>query len=90
MLLCTAVPLSSALKCRGLVMSGGGNGGAWEAGVVWGLVNHAKQPEDAQYDVISGVSAGAINAAAMATWEKGQEHAMADWLAKLWENLSTA
>ena len=39
--------------------------GAWEAGVLWGLVNNG-DPNDFAYDVITGVSAGAINTAGLA------------------------
>lgn len=31
--------------CNALVMSGGGSNGAWEVGVLWGLV-HYGNPED--------------------------------------------
>jgi len=26
--------------CHALVLSGGGNNGAWESGVIWGLINY--------------------------------------------------
>ena len=58
--------------CHALVMSGGGVNGAWEAGVIYGLT-HYGNPEDFQWDVTSGVSAGCINAAAVALWAKGME-----------------
>ena len=48
-------------------MSGGGSNGAWEAGVLYGLA-HNGNPEDYKYDVVSGVSAGAINAAVLSTF----------------------
>lgn len=32
-------------KCRALVMSGGGNNGIWEAGVLYGLL-HGGNPQD--------------------------------------------
>ena len=51
-------------------MSGGGSNGAWEAGVVWGLVHYGNS-EEFQYDVVSGISAGSINAAAMAGFPLG-------------------
>ena len=50
--------------CRALILSGGANNGAWEAGVLWGLANYGKE-EDYYYDVVSGVSTGAINAAGL-------------------------
>ena len=57
--------------CRALVMSGGANKGAYEAGVIHGL-SHLLNGTDAHYDVVSGVSAGALNAAALAMWRPDQ------------------
>jgi predicted acylesterase/phospholipase RssA len=54
-------------KCKALVMSGGANKGAYEAGVAHGL-SRLLNGTDAHYDVVSGVSAGALNSAAMAYW----------------------
>ena len=56
--------------CRGLVLSGGGNNGSWEAGVMYGLVNNGN-PADFEWDIISGVSAGSINTLAVAGWPLG-------------------
>lgn len=56
--------------CKALALSGGGSNGAWEAGVLWGLVNYGT-PSDFDYDVLTGVSAGSINAMALAGWESG-------------------
>ena len=50
------------------MLSGGGSNGSWEAGVIWGLYHYGNL-EDFAYDVITGVSAGAINSVAMAGWE---------------------
>ena len=51
-------------------MSGGANNGAWEAGVLWGFVNYGNA-EDFEYDVVTGVSVGSINALYMAGWPIG-------------------
>ena len=59
-------------KCRALVLSGGSNNGAWEVGVLWGLVNYGNST-DFTWDVVSGISAGAINTAGIATWASGTE-----------------
>ena len=59
--------------CRALVMSGGGAKGAFEAGVLYGLFHGTEEPADKfDYDVITGVSAGAINTAGMAMYPKNQ------------------
>ena len=74
-------------KCRALVMSGGSNNGAWEAGVFWGLV-HYGNPADYTYDTVSGVSAGSINTGAFATWEKGTEVELSEWLSDQWASMT--
>ena len=51
-------------KCYALVLSGGGNNGAWEAGVLWGLYNYGN-PIDYEYDMVVGISAGSINTIGM-------------------------
>jgi hypothetical protein len=75
-------------KCRALAMSGGANHGAWEVGVMWGLV-HYGNPADFAWDVVSGVSAGSINAAATSVFEVGDEVAMTEFLSDAWANLKS-
>ena len=75
--------------CRALLLSGGGNNGAWEAGVLYGLVNYGN-PADFAYDVITGVSAGSINTTALAGWAIGSEVEAAQWVSDLWKNLKTS
>lgn len=73
-------------KCRALVLSGGSNNGAWEVGVIWGLV-HYGDPKDFAWDVVSGISAGAINTGGIATWATGTEVEMTEWLSGQWASL---
>ena len=68
------------------MLSGGANLGAWEAGVIWGLT-HYGTASDYAWDVVSGVSAGAINSAGIATWKAGTEYEMAEWLSDTWAGL---
>src|SRR5438105_165756 len=74
--------------CRALAMSGGANKGAYEAGVVYGLA-HNMDSSDVAWDVITGVSAGAINTAGMAAFEIGKEKEMSEFMIKVLENLKT-
>ena len=67
---------------------GGGAHGAYEAGVLWGLIKEAKNKKDFEYDVITGVSAGSINALASSTFPKGDEEAMVEYLSTTWQNLT--
>jgi predicted acylesterase/phospholipase RssA len=54
-------------KCRALVLQGGGDLGAYQAGGVVGLMDNL-DPIETQYDVVTGVSAGSINGIAMAVY----------------------
>ena len=74
-------------KCRALVLSGGSNNGAWETGVIWGLT-HYGNAEDFAWDVVSGVSAGAINTGGIATWATGTEYEMTQWLSDKWTTIT--
>ena len=58
---------SAAEKCNALVLSGGGSHGAWEAGVLWGLL-HNGNPADYEWDHVTGISAGSINTAGLVGW----------------------
>ena len=70
-------------------MSGGGSNGAWEVGVLWGLVNYG-DPSDYTYDVVTGVSIGSINAFWAAGWPIGQEKEMIDAGSDLWNNMTNS
>ena len=75
-------------KCRALALSGGANYGSWEVGVMWGLL-HYGTPSDFAWDVITGVSAGAINTAATAVFATGDEYNMTEFLSDTWASLTT-
>ena len=57
-------------KCRALALRGGGAKGAFEVGVLKGMEKYLR-PEDYQYDVITGVSIGAVNAAVLSSYPTG-------------------
>ena len=69
-------------------MSGGSNNGAWEIGVLWGLA-HYGNPEDYYWDVVSGISAGAINTSGTAGWKPEEVIEMTEYLSDAWLDLST-
>ena len=75
--------------CRGLVLQGGGSNGAWEAGVLWGFL-HYGNPKDFEYDVVSGVSAGAMNAYVATLFRKGEELEFTEVLAEVWSTANTS
>jgi len=72
--------------CRALVLEGGGDKGAYEAGVLYGWVKNAQNPEDFQYDVVTGISVGSINGMGLAQYPKGQEEAAVQFLIDGWRN----
>jgi NTE family protein len=69
---------------RGLVLSGGGANGAFEVGALQHLIGFKK----IHYDVICGVSVGALNGAVLAQYPKGMEDAAIKDLTTLWDGVS--
>ena len=59
-------------KCRVLVMRGGGTKGTYETGALRGIIE-GLDPKEYAYDVVSGVSVGAVNAVMLAIYPKGKE-----------------
>jgi len=66
-------------------MSGGGVKGAYEAGVLHGIFYELADKTKMQYDVVTGVSAGAINGGAMSLFEIGDEENMVNVLSEKWQ-----
>lgn len=83
------VGTASAQKkiCRALALGGGGDRGAYEAGVIHGLVSNLP-PEEVQWDVVTGISAGALNAIAVALYKIGDEKAAAEFLLNEWRTIT--
>lgn len=70
-------------------MSGGGSFGAYEAGVLYGLYHSISDKSLMEYDVVTGVSAGSINAGAVSIFAKGDEGNMVQTASDLWAELTT-
>ena len=73
-------------KCRVLVLEGGGDKGAYHAGAFDSLVELLPSNEVA-YDVITGISVGSLNAAAISFFEKGDEIRAKDYLNNIWKTI---
>lgn len=69
-------------------MSGGGSRGSYEAGAMWGMYNAAEDKSIFEYDVVTGVSAGAINAFAYSLFEKGDEVNALNVLSETWQSMT--
>ena len=78
--LCLFTSEANAVPCKALVLSGGGNNGAWEAGVMWGLA-HYGNPDDFHWDVLTGISAGSINTAGSAGFAPEEVIELTEFLA---------
>jgi NTE family protein len=61
----SAVPNNSSRPSTGIVLSGGGARGAYEAGVVQGIME-VLRPTSPPFDVLTGTSVGALNATYLA------------------------
>lgn len=62
-----------------MALSGGGAKGAYEAGVLKGLIDRTNASEH-QWQLFTGISAGSILSAGAALFDVGSEEAMADFL----------
>ena len=74
--------------CTAVALSGGGSNGAWEMGVLWGFL-HYGNPDDFRYDVVTGISAGSINAIQLMGYAVGDEKYATEVGSDLWKNLHT-
>lgn len=71
-----AAAIKTQDHCYALAMQEGGELGAYEAGVVWGMyyqLSNFSMAEKFQYDSLSGVSSGSMNTFFMSVWPKGEE-----------------
>lgn len=76
-------------KCYVLLLSGGANRGAWQTGVLRGLLGQhiTKYNNTIRWDVIGGVSIGGILALAGLFHEPGEEFPYVNHLWNLWSNI---
>ena len=51
---------------------------------------HLLPLEEIQYDVVTGISAGSINAFAMSLWSVEDSVKMTEWVVDIWRNMTTA
>jgi NTE family protein len=70
---------------KALIFSGGGSKGSYQAGVLQYLLGDL----EIKYDIVCGISAGAINAAAVAQYKHGEEKKATEDIGNLWLSLDT-
>lgn len=68
---------------KALVLSGGGSKGAYQVGAL----SHLLGEKETRYDIICGVSVGAINCGFLAQYKHGQEKESIEQLQELWLQL---
>lgn len=67
-------------KLRALCLSGGGSRGAFAVGALMHLMHNLNM----HYDIITGISVGALNGSFLAQYKKGEEHKAIEELHKIW------
>jgi NTE family protein len=70
---------------KALVLSGGGAKGAFQNGAI----NHLFGDLRIQYDILCGISSGAVNSGFLAQFAHGQEQEAAHKMHQLWSSLNT-
>jgi predicted acylesterase/phospholipase RssA len=85
-----AAEAKAAKSCKALAMSGGGSKGSFEAGALWGLIKNDNDTGKYAYDVVTGVSAGAINTGAISLFAPGDEVNMVTFLSDTWASINNA
>lgn len=75
-------------KCYVLALSAGDESAAYQAGVLKGLT--ASGSDEYQYDAVSGIAGGAINAALFSSFPKGQEIDASARVEKFWLNAASS
>ena len=77
----------SSQKCYGVAFEGGGGKGAYEAGVMFAFANATGGPVIA-YNIISGISIGAVNAGLASQFAIGDELDMSLNMLRFWQTLN--
>lgn len=86
MIIFLLISLVHSQKCRVLVLSGGGSHGAFEAGAISALAYNLPNNES-EYNVVVGISAGAINSLGFSHFPLGEEQEAAKFLTATWRTL---
>lgn len=71
---------------KALVLSGGGAKGSYQVGALQYILGELK----VHYDILCGVSVGALNSAYLAMFSQGQEQQAAELLSNLWSQIDTS
>ena len=88
LVLCLSLSLSvsQAPSCKALALEGGGAHGAYQAGALMGLIQ-SLPPGTTAWNVVTGISAGSLNAGATSMFAPGDEQNLAVFLNETWSTL---
>ncbi len=86
LILCVSSTICEKKRCYVLALEGGGDKGAYQAGAIKGLVDNVPNGE-VEWDVVTGISVGSINAAALSIFSPGDEKAGSDFLVNTWRSI---
>lgn len=75
--------------CRALALEGGGSLGAYQVGVMIGLTE-VLPGADIEWNVVTGISTGALNSAGVSHFAMGQEAEMAQFMKGVWLGLNSS
>jgi predicted acylesterase/phospholipase RssA len=77
---------SDKKNCYVLALEGGGDKGAYQAGAIKGLVDYTSSGE-VEWDVVTGISVGSMNAAGLSIFAPGDEKSASDFLVSTWRKI---
>lgn len=78
---------SQGQTCYGLALEGGGSRGAYEAGALLAMTSKLPANETV-WNIITGISTGALNTGGLSQFPYGQEKAGAQFLVDTWRNIT--
>eukprot|EP00010_Vexillifera_abyssalis_P003676 CAMPEP_0201552708 /NCGR_PEP_ID=MMETSP0173_2-20130828/16965_1 /ASSEMBLY_ACC=CAM_ASM_000268 /TAXON_ID=218659 /ORGANISM="Vexillifera sp., Strain DIVA3 564/2" /LENGTH=312 /DNA_ID=CAMNT_0047963231 /DNA_START=46 /DNA_END=984 /DNA_ORIENTATION=+ len=87
MIFCFSSKQVEGTTCHAIALEGGGSRGAYEAGVLRGLVE-ALPGSEVAWDVATGISAGSINTFVLALFKVGDEQALTKFMVEVATNLT--
>lgn len=74
-------------KCRAIVLSGGGDKGAYQASVLTTFID-LLDPVETTYDIVSGISVGSLNGGTFSTFKQGEEKAFKEFVMDVWHSVN--
>jgi predicted patatin/cPLA2 family phospholipase len=75
------------IQCMGLAIEGGGSKGAYQAGVLYEMANSPNNV-NMDYNIVSGVSIGSVNAGLVTNYPIGQDKPMANNIVAFWNSIN--